>query len=113
LGREPLDCKARIDRFPQRTLEWLSLPVLADPFWGRPALAAETPWRKTQQAEEVQPAAGCARVRTVAFDADFDDLFLDDLFLDDLFLDDLFLDDLFLDDLFLDDLVTEADVCTR
>ena len=27
--------KGRIDRFPQRTLEWLSLPVLADPFWGR------------------------------------------------------------------------------
>jgi hypothetical protein len=27
-----------IDRFPQHTLEWLSLPVLADPFWGR------SPW---------------------------------------------------------------------
>ena len=24
-----------IDRFPQHTLKWLSLPVLADPFWGR------------------------------------------------------------------------------
>src|SRR6266404_7431432 len=25
------------DRFPQRTIDWLSLPVLADPFWGRAA----------------------------------------------------------------------------
>src|SRR5580693_10132661 len=84
-----------IDRFPQRTLEWLSLPVLADPFWGRsPWLQA--PRRKTQQAEEVQQdlrrevyrevlrtpgvVPGCAWVR---WDADFHDI------------------------------LTEADVCTR
>src|SRR5580658_3765215 len=63
--------KRRIDRFPPRTLEWLSLPVLADPFWGgSPWLQA--PWRKTQQAWEVQrevsgQARGYARVRRVAF----------------------------------------------
>jgi hypothetical protein len=27
------------DRFPQRTIDWLSLPVLADPFWGRAAFS--------------------------------------------------------------------------
>jgi len=31
------------DRFPQRTLEYLSLPVLADPFWGR------LPWLLTRR----------------------------------------------------------------
>ncbi len=27
--------RVSIDRFPQCTIKWLSLPVLADPFWGR------------------------------------------------------------------------------
>jgi len=55
-------CKPCIDRFPQHTLEWLSLPVLADPFWGR------LPWllnavAETQQAEKVHrvPLHPCAR----------------------------------------------------
>jgi hypothetical protein len=30
------------DAIPLRTLEWLSLPVLAVPFWGRPAVVAES-----------------------------------------------------------------------
>ena len=30
-----IERQATFDRFPQRTLEYLSLPVLADPFWGR------------------------------------------------------------------------------
>lgn len=36
--------------FSQRTLEWLGLPVLADPFRGRLPWLMEAPWRKTQQA---------------------------------------------------------------
>src|ERR1017187_1562632 len=33
------------------------------PVLGTPALAAEAPWRKTQQAQEISKPLGCARVR--------------------------------------------------
>src|ERR1700722_18361827 len=32
----------RFDAFPQRTLKWLSLPVLTVPFWSRPAFVAQS-----------------------------------------------------------------------
>src|SRR6202795_1224776 len=35
------------DRFPQRTIDWLSLPVLADPFWGRAAFPVTSRCGKT------------------------------------------------------------------
>src|SRR6266404_6316003 len=35
------------DRFPQRTIDWLSLPVLVDPFWGRAAFPVTSRCGKT------------------------------------------------------------------
>jgi hypothetical protein len=63
-------CQARIDRFPQHTLEWLSLPVLADPFWGRLPRLLKRPGGKTQQARSSAQFVGrqdCARVRVADF----------------------------------------------
>ena len=53
------------------------------PVLGTPALAAEAPWRKTQQAQDFSRQQVCARVRKVEYDAGFHDI------------------------------LTEADVCTR
>lgn len=35
------------DRFPQRTIDWMSLPVLADPFWDRAAFPVRSRSGKT------------------------------------------------------------------
>jgi hypothetical protein len=54
---------AAFDRFPQHTLEWLSLPVLADPFWGRlPWLLKRRGGRHSKHRKVSRPL-GCARVR--------------------------------------------------
>jgi hypothetical protein len=44
-----------IDRFPQRTIDWLSLPVLADPFWGRAAFPVRSRCGKTASIFQVLP----------------------------------------------------------
>jgi len=60
--RKVLMRKVLIDHLPRSTLEWLSLPVLADPFWER------LPWLRnalveTQQARQFRAAQArsCAR----------------------------------------------------
>ena len=42
------------DAVPQRTLEWMSLPVLAVPFWGRPQSLPKAPTRKAASIENHQ-----------------------------------------------------------
>jgi YD repeat-containing protein len=44
----------RFDGRLQRTLEWLSLPVLAVPFWGRPPSLPRAPTRKAASIENHQ-----------------------------------------------------------
>src|ERR1700732_2302094 len=48
------------DRFPQRTIDWLSLPVLADPFWGRAAFPVTSRCGKTASTRLYLPS--CARL---------------------------------------------------
>jgi hypothetical protein len=60
-----------IDRFPQRTIKWLSLPVHADPFWARLSCFAGASGQKTQQAQESRPvpaALVCAERDFAKFD---------------------------------------------
>jgi hypothetical protein len=49
-----LDAAFWFDAFHQRTLEWLSLPVLAVPFWGRPLWLPRAPTRKAASIENHQ-----------------------------------------------------------
>jgi hypothetical protein len=55
-------CFSNIDRFPQRTLEWLSLTVLADPFWGRLPWLLKRRGGKHSKHEKFSRYQGCERV---------------------------------------------------
>jgi hypothetical protein len=52
-----------IDRFPQRTVKWMSLPVLADPFWGRLPWLLKRRGGKHSKHRKVSRLRECARVR--------------------------------------------------